>query len=489
MHFELTFVSTPRKIAYNVVFSASAKMAGTVLALVGIGFITRYLGKDGFGDYSTVLAFFFFFGALADLGLYTISTREISRPGSNEQEILGNVFSIRVISSLLIVFISFLLIFFLPYSSPVKTGIVVAALSYVFSSGYSVLIGLFQKRLAMDKVAIGEFVGKVFQVGAIVAAVKYNLGFQMIIFTLLLNMIVSFAIVFLWSRRYIKFWPAFNLAVWKKFLRESYPVGISAIIVFAYFKLDTILLSVIKTSADVGIYNAAYKVLENISFFPAMFVGLVMPIMSRHIFHERKKFELVADNTFKVFLILAVPLFVGTIFLASGIIRLIGGAGFSESVPVLQLLAAAMAFIFFGNFFTNVIIAGNLQKKLMGILLACAIFNVSLNLILIPRLAYIGAAITSSLTEGLVVLFSFLVAWKNLNYLPSFSKFFPILISGAGMAAILYFFRSVNFFALAIAGLLVYGLLLWIFRAVSLDEVKSLVSKKAGEPVEFEPIA
>ena len=73
-------MSTPRKIAYNVVFSAAAKMAGTVLALVGIGFITRYLGKDGFGDYSTVLAFFFFFGALADLGLYSISTREISRP-------------------------------------------------------------------------------------------------------------------------------------------------------------------------------------------------------------------------------------------------------------------------------------------------------------------------------------------------------------------------------------------------------------------------
>ena len=88
-------MSTPRKIAYNVVFSATAKMVGTVLALVGIGFITRYLGAGGFGDYSTVLAFFFFFGALADLGLYSISTREISRPGSNEKEILGNVFAIR----------------------------------------------------------------------------------------------------------------------------------------------------------------------------------------------------------------------------------------------------------------------------------------------------------------------------------------------------------------------------------------------------------
>lgn len=482
-------MSTSRKIAYNVVFSAAAKVVGTVLALVGIGFITRYLGKEGFGDYSTVLAFFFFFGAVADLGLYTVSTREISRPGSDEKKILGNVFSIRLVCSLVIVAASFLMVLFLPYSSAVKTGIILAALAYVFSSGYSVLIGLFQKRLAMDKVAIGELAGKVFQVAAVVLAVKYDLGFMAIIGALLLNMIVGFLIVFVWSRRYLKFRPAFDFSFWRKFLKESYPVGISAVIVFAYFKLDTILLSILRTNADVGIYNAAYKVLENISFFPAMVVGLVMPIMSRYIFDQREKFALVADKTFKVFLIITVPLFTGTVFLADGIIRLIGGQGFFESVVVLQLLAAAIVFIFFGNFFTNIIIAGNLQKKLMGILLACAVFNVSLNLYLIPRFSFVGAAITSSLTEGLVVLFSGYIAWKNLKYFPSFSKIFPIVISGAGMALVFYFLRGLNFFSLAALGVLAYGVFLWLFRVVSLGEIRSLVGKKSGESAEFEPIA
>jgi O-antigen/teichoic acid export membrane protein len=487
--FEFTFVSTPRKIAYNVVFSATAKMISTVLALVGIGFITRYLGANGFGDYSTILAFFFFFGALADLGLYSISTREISRPESDEEEILGNVFAIRVTSSIVIIILSFFLALFLPYSASVKTGIIIAALAYLFSSGYSVLIGLFQKRLAMDKVATGELVGKIVQVATIIAAVKMNLGFMAIIWTLFVNMIVSFSIVYLWSRRYIKFRPSFQFDVWKKFLKESYPVGISAIIIFAYFKLDTILLSILRTSTDVGIYNAAYKVLENISFFPAMFVGLVMPLMSRYIFSERDKFILIADKTFKVFLVLTIPLLIGTIFLAPGIIRLIGGEGFSASIPVLRILSAAMIFIFFGNFFTNIIIAGNLQRKMMSILLIAAIFNISLNLMLIPRLSYIGAAMTSSLTEGLVALLSFYIAWRNLKYFPSFSKFFSILVSGLGMAAVFFYFQNINFFLLALLGVLVYVALLWVFKAVSFDEVKSLISKKPGEPVEFEPIA
>jgi O-antigen/teichoic acid export membrane protein len=482
-------VSTPRKIAYNVIFSATAKIIGTMLALVGIGFITRYLGANGFGDYSTILAFFFFFGALADLGLYSISTREISRPESNEEEILGNVFAIRLTSSVIIIAISFLLAFLLPYASSVKAGIIIAALAYLFSSGYSVLIGLFQKRLAMDKVATGELIGKIVQVAAIVAAVKLNLGFMAIIWTLFINMIVSFLIIFLWSRRYAKFRPFFQFQVWKKFLKESYPVGVSAIIIFAYFKLDTILLSILKTSSDVGIYNAAYKVLENISFFPAMFVGLVMPLMSRYIFHDWSRFVTIADKTFKVFLVLTVPLLIGTVFLSPGIIQLIGGEGFSASVPVLRILAVAMVFIFFGNFFTNIIIAGNLQRRMMSILLMAAIFNIALNLVLIPRFSYMGAAVTSSLTEGLVALLSFYVAWKNIKYFPSFSKFISILVSGAGMALIFFFFRNINFFLLALAGVFAYFALLWIFKAVSFEEVKSLISKKGEEISDFEPIA
>lgn len=482
-------MSLPRRIAYNVVFSSAAKIAGTVLALVGIGFITRYLGKEGFGDYSTVLAFFAFFSAIADLGLYPISTREISRPGSDEDNILGNVFAIRAVVSLAILLISPILVFFFPYTAAVKAGIVLAALAYMFASSYSVLIGLFQKRLAMDKVAIGEFVGKIFQLLVIVIAVKKNLGFLAITSSLFVNMLASFLVVYFWSRKYLVFSLHFKWPAWKKFLKESYPLGISAIIVFAYFKLDTILLSILKTNTDVGIYNAAYKVLENIVFFPAMFIGLVMPIMSRYIFHERGKFVQVADKTFKVFIILTVPLVIGILFLAKDIIRLIGGSGFSEATVVLKILSFAMAFIFFGNFFTNVIIAGNLQKKLMKILLICALFNIALNLIVIPRYSYLGAAVTSTLTEFLVAVLSGVMCWKLLRYAPSAEKLFAIAFSGCVMAGFLYFFSGHNFIVLALSGSLVYFIMLWAFRAISRDEIVGLISKKGEEVREYEPTA
>lgn len=482
-------MSLPRRIAYNVVFTSVAKILGTILALVSIGLITRYLGKEGFGDYSTVLAFFAFFSAIADLGLYAISTREISRPESDEKSILGNVLTIRITASLLILALSPVFIFFFPYSGGVKAGVVVAALAYLFASSYSVLIGLFQKRLAMDKVAVGEFVGKVIQLATVILAVKFNFGFLAIVSSLFFNMLISFAVVCLWSRKYIVFSLRFDWSAWKRFLKESYPVGVSAIVVFAYFKLDTILLSILKTSADVGIYNSAYKVVENVAFFPAMFVGLVMPIMSRYIFQEREKFEKVADKTFKVFLVFVVPLVAGTIFLAKNIIGLIGGADFGESVLVLQILAFAMAFLFFGNFFTNVIIAGNQQKKLIVILSFCALFNISLNLILIPRFSYNGAAVTSSLTEFLVVLLSGIACLRLLKYVPSFEKLLAILFSGLAMSGFLYLFSNLGFFVRALIGVAIYFAFLWIFRAISTEEVLSLISRKGPEMRDFEPMA
>jgi O-antigen/teichoic acid export membrane protein len=481
--------SVSRKIAYNVVISSSAKIIGTILALIGIGFITRYLGKEGFGEYSTILAFFSFFGALADLGLYAISTREISRPDSDEKAILSNVFTIRAIASLLIIIIAPLIVFLFPYSGNVKMGIFIAAIAYLFSSSYSVLIGLFQKRLVMDKVAIAELVGRIFQVIIIIIAVRLNWGFLAIIIALLVNMLVSFLIVYAWSKHYVRFSLKFDWQAWKAFLKESYPLGVSAIIVFAYFKLDTIMLSIMKSSSDVGVYNAAYKILENISFFPAMLVGLVMPIMSRYIFHEREKFVLVANKTFKVFSILVVPLLVGILFLAPQIIRLIGGSDFLESIQVLRILSFAIVFIFFGSYFNNVLVAGNKQKKLMLVLLFCAIFNVLLNLILIPKYSYTGAAVVSSLTEMLVAVLCAILVFRELKYRPSLQKLTEIFLGGVAMAAILYLGRGMNFFILAPLSTLIYFFILWTFKVVTAEEIASIISKRGGEVREdFEPV-
>ena len=476
-----------RKIAYNVIVSGVSKVLSTILALVAIGFITRYLGTEGFGNYAIVLAFLSFFAAISDLGLYQIATREISREGADEKSILSNVLTIRLLASLVIFAISPAIVWFFAYPAEVKQGIIIIAASYLFSSSYQVLNGVFQKNLAMDKVAVGELIGKVVQVATVILAVKLKLEFNWIISAVLLNMIVSFSIIYILSKKYVKVGFKFDFGYWKVFLKKSMPMGVAAIVAFVYFKMDTILLSIMKGSAEVGIYNAAYKVLENITFFPAMIAGLVMPIMAHSIFKDKQRFTEVSNKTFKVFFVLVVPLLIGTLFLADGIIALIGGADFVESGNVLRILVFALVLIFFGQFFNTILIVGNLQKKLMWILSFAAVINVGLNFLLIPRFSYTAAAFVSVITELVVVILAAYMVARKLNYVPLTENFLKILGAGGLMGVFLFFFKDLNFFVLAISSAILYFIFLWLFRAIEKSEITSIISKK--EIQEYEEVS
>jgi len=471
-------MAVARKIAYNVVFNVVAKVLSTILALVGIGFITRYLGAKGFGDYSTVLAFFAFFAAIADLGLYSIATREISRPNADVEKIVGNVFALRLVTSTILLAIIPFFVFFLPYSFDVKVGIVLAAAAFIFSSGYSVLNGVFQKNLAMDKIALVELLGKILQVGIVIIAVRKDLGFTIIIFSLLASMVFNFAAAIFLARRYVKISLRFDFPYWKKFFHEALPMAVSSVIIFAYYKMDTILLSIMKTGTEVGLYNAAYKVVDNITFFPSMIMGLIFPIISHHIISDKQKFHHISNETLKVFVILVVPLVVGTLFLSNGIINIIGGSAFHQSAITLRILVFALAAIFFGVFFSNVLLAGNQQKKLMYTLSLCAVFNVTCNVLFIPIYSYNGSAVISALTEILVAASSLYLTVTYVGYAPKISHFFRILFSGCAMAAFLYLFQKSNFFVLALSGVAVYMFFLWLTRTIKTREIMDIVAAK-----------
>lgn len=478
-----------RKIAYNVVLNSLLKVTSTVvLSLLSIRLMTGYLGQDGFGKYATILAFFAFFTAIADLGLGSVTAREISREGADEGKILGNVVALRLSSSIALLVVAPIVVYFFDYGKDVEIGILIAALATVFSTLSFVLNAIFQKYLAMDRVAMVEFIGKILQVGLIVLIVREDWGFLPIACTLIVSLSFNALTALFLSRRYATFHLQFDTAYWKKFLQNSLPMGITAIITFTYFKMDTILLSVLQSSAHVGIYNVAYKIMENLIFFPAMLAGLILPLLSRFIFTDRARFEEIADKTFKVFFIAIVPIVTGTWFLAHDIIAIISGADFQESAGVLRILIFALAFIFFGSYFNMLLIVGNAQKKLMQTLLFAAVFNIGLNLFLIPRYSYLGSAATALATEALVVVLTGFLAYRLIKYTPSFSHISRVLLSGVAMGGALFVLEPYSFLLSGVVAMVVYVSMLWLTRAISADEIASLFQKGGQNISESERI-
>ena len=192
-----------KRIAYNTIIAAGARIIGLALSLIIIGFISRYLGQVGFGYYTTILAFLYFFSVLADLGLYSICVREISRPGADERKIISNAFTLRFFAGLFIFCLAPLVIYFFPYPIEIKWGVLIGVFGYWFLSNQQVLMGVFQKYLRMDKVALGELLGRMVQLALISFFIWQKFDFLFIVSALVGGALVNFLLVFFLSQKYI----------------------------------------------------------------------------------------------------------------------------------------------------------------------------------------------------------------------------------------------------------------------------------------------
>lgn len=474
-----------RKIAYNTIISAGARIIGVVLSLVSIGFIARYLGKEGFGSYSLILAFLYTFNILADLGLYSLMTREISRPGADEKKIASNIFTIRIVALLLFLGIAAIIIWFFPYSFQVKLGVLIGSIAYFFMSASQVLMGIFQKHLRMDKPSLAELIGRLTQLGLVILLIFLDLGFFAILFALIISTLLIFIINFIFARGHISLGFSFDFSLWKKLLKAAIPIGLSIVLTLIYFKIDSIFLSLgfinrssVNPIVDVGIYNIAYKVLEGVIFFPAMFVGLIMPLLSKFAFSNQERFKKIFQKGLDVLIIFIVPLVIGLLILSLPIVVLIGGKDFSVSALTLQILAFAIGLIFLGNLFGHSIIALDKQKKAAWIYFGGMLFNVITNLIFIPKYSYLGAAMTTVFTELLVTVLMFYLICKTIHYFPCFKMFLKAVLAGLIMGGFLYFFQAWNIFILIILGILIYGIALYLVRGIKKQEILLLIKGK-----------
>lgn len=482
------------RIAHNSIISTITRVLSLGLALFTVGIMTRYLGTSGYGDYSTVIAFYFLITSLSDFGINQIFTREISRPKSDEKTIIANVLGLRLSISLTVSILSALSIFFLNYNQQTKQGILVMCVALIFSSISQTLNSVFQKRLVMNRLAWRELFGRVVQLVLTYLAVKNNWGVAGVVGATASSYLFIFLASWKLAKEYVKPSFSFDKKYFIYFTKESLPLGLAAIVNFLYFKADILLLSYFKESHDVGIYGAAYKVVESLIYFPFMFMGLITPVFSYNIFKDPKKFLRIASHTLKALLVVTIPLVILLLFLAKEVVHVIAGENFNESVLVIQLLAPALGAIFLAHFFNSILIVANKQKLLLVILSIVAGINILLNVIFIPYYSFLAAAFISSISEIMVTLIVFIVSRKwGIGWGEGWQKipFIPFLVSTLGMVLSLYLIQSVSFslwISLLLKGSLgggVYLGLLFLTSGLTISEIKEIFSKKYSheEPI------
>lgn len=472
-------MSLTRKIAFNTALQFSGKVLGTILGVFTIALMTRYLGQSGFGQYSTIMAFLQFFGILVDMGLSLTVIRLIADFGAEKEKAVNNIFTFRFFTALIFLGLAPLVVIFFPYDNLIKIGIAIASISFFLSALNQILISLFQNELKLGGVAIAEVAGRLTLLVLVAFFVFNNFGFLNLIWAVVLGNLVNFIINYLLVLKFIKIKFAFDWQVWKKIFHLTWPLAISIAFNLVYFKADTLILSLVRSQAEVGLYNAPYRVLEILVNFIYLFTGIIFPLLTAAWVQKNfDKFKNLFQRTFDALVILTVPMIIGTYFVAEKLMVLIAGPEFTLSGMILQIIIVATGIIFINSLFGYAVVSIDKQRKMVWLYVFVAIFSLVGYILTIPKYGYFGAAIFTVLSEFLILAFNYYVVTKTAKFSPKFIIFSKSLLASILMAIFLYFSPNLNVIFQLIIAIFIYFVFIYLFRGIEKEFIYELLNIK-----------
>ena len=446
-------MSLTRKIALNSAIQIAGKVVSTGFGLLVIGMLTRSLGPAAFGRYAVALAFLQVFGVLVDLGLYIVLLQKLSADEANAEGWASTAFTLRLITATGFLVLAPLVALLTHYPGDVKQAIAIATISTFAVTVNQVLVGIFQKALQMHRVAIAELAGRIVLLVSTYLVIHSHPTVPWVMVTVAAGSVANVLLSFILSRGIIRIRLRLDREKVRIIFREGWPVALSIAFNLVYFKADTLILARTRPDADVGLYASAYKVLEVLTTFPAMFAGLLTPLLaSAHAAQDKPRFQQVLQRAVDTIGLLAIPLAVGTGFVAIQVMRLVGGSAYVAAAPALTILMVATSCIFFGNLFANAVVAVGAQRRMLWAYAIVAVGSLTGYLIAIPRAGIQGAAWMTLASELAIALTGIILILRVTQAKLQWSRLARTLLACVPMVIILYLTPSLSLFPRLLLG-------------------------------------
>ena len=470
-------MTTAKRIAKNSAFIFLGNAIGHILQLVLVVYLVRCLGDVTFGKYAFAFAFTSLFMIFSDLGLNTLSIREIARDTSKAGEYLTNISITKFILSLITIVLIVVTINLMHYPSDTTLAVYIIGGATVFTSLTSFFRSIFRAFERMKYEAITRIAERLLIFGSVLPILFLGYGLIEVVSA----MLIAQALIFLFTlaiiiKKFTRPVLSFDFSLSKSLIKEALPFGLAAVFATIYFQTDTVMLSIMKGDAVVGWYRAAYGLVMGTLFIPGAFVGALYPVLSRYFTSSKDSLMVVYEKSFKFLLMLAIPLGIGTTLLADRIIIFLYGEEFAPSIIALQILIWVASILFIYSIVGYTLASINKQLVDTRITAVSALLNVGLNLLLIPTYSYVGAGVASIASQVFVFTCEFSYLQKNGYKIGASKIVLKPLCAGAVMGLLVYRLKvmHINLFVIIIGAIVIYALCLYILKAFDEEETKMM---------------
>lgn len=376
--------------------------------------LARFYGPEEFGEYSYYIALYFIFLMISALGLNEIIVNKFMN--TKNLEFIKQAFIIRSLIVLFLLLISTVIITYTVESQNEKifaTLIIGSLIFYPFSSLDLYLQSNFYIKEMFSSELISSIIGFIIKI--------------FILFTghgILYIAIAIFIESFLWALLRVIFFAHRYKIKTKKLkqilkintiknsfylISESWLILLSSFLITVYMKIDLIIIKILMGEYSVGIYSVAAKFSESWSFISNTLMLVFFPILVGSIGKNNKKYNYVYKQITLIFSFISIFIIISTLLFGNTIINIFYGSEYLESVKILKIHIFSIFFTFIGLLLNRHLILKNKKKEILFATLVGAIFNIVLNITLIPVIGLTGPALASVVSYAISGFFIYLL--------------------------------------------------------------------------------
>jgi serine O-acetyltransferase len=419
-------------LANKVGQSASVLLVRRVLTMVLFAgstmVLARALGVEGFGAYASALAAAQIGIAGADLGFSLVLMRDLGAEGSDGRGLL--LAAVRVMSAWCVVLAAILLGLGFARGLDTDGGLALAIFAPgMLFCGLGLLRAVFLVQFRARELARIDLTLAVVQAGAIVGAALAGLGVAGVAAAMVGATTLNTLVVAARGRRLLT-GPAVRHER-RALLRSALPLGIASLLSTLYFSIDLVLLAWLTNEQQLGVYAAAVKVLNILVVLPGTVMNAVLPGLSQST-GGRNNLDRLTARAWHWLLVIALPPCAAVALFAQPILELLFGSEYAGGASALRLLALAGIGSMLASLLNMLLVAQHMGPRQLVLNAFAFVFNVSANIVLVPRYGIDAAAAITLATEVLICVGAMVLLRRRVGARPSVRVSARPLASGDG---------------------------------------------------------
>jgi len=475
-------MSQTKTIFKNMSWLFVSQIITSICGFIWTMLMARYLGVEKYGIFGFAVSLTGILCILFDLGIGIHSVRHIATDYDSAPKYLGNAIPLKGLFSIFGFIVILIVLIVMKCDEVTITVTLLITIEQIIKKFVELMTATFQ---AFEK---GKFQGisntllNLLTFIFILIVIYTDLGlYGIAIAYIAANILALIYSYYILTKHLTK--PQYELD--KEFCKmitiAALPFAASVILSSIYYSIDMVMLTNIVGNYATGIYNATYKLIGVLTLFYGIYSAVIFPVMSKFFKNDESMLLILYEKSIKYLMLAIIPIAIATMHYSTDIIHLIYGHQYDAASSVLSILIWTVCLLFISGAGNTLLNASYKEVTVTKIYAIAAVFNVVLNFILIPYLSYDGAAITTVLSDVLIVVIQSYVIYK-LGHRPNKKLYIDIIkiIAGSIILGIALCYLNLNMWVALPVGIIIYFTTIYILRVFDNDDkyvIKEILGK------------